>query len=807
MSKEPGQADILRYASLIAHQLQSPIGAVMTILKTLSGEFAGPLTARQKDFIDRANARCDESMATVKRMLAIVSAMAGDTKSDGVTDLGPIIQWIQQHYQEEVLRRDIDLTVHVEVEQATVRGARAALGEVIEALVHNAFKYTPDHGRIRVTASAGEAEGFLSLSVADSGVGIPEKDRAKVLEPFYRGAAGESARPGTGLGLSFVKAVVDAIGGSVRAEKADLGGAEIVLSLPTAEPAEQARGAGGKKSDALKVVIVGGVAAGPKIASKVIRLIPDANVTILEMGEFLSYAGCGLPYYISGVVRHQAELMSTPAGVVRDTVFFSKTRNLDVFSHAEAIEIDRSKKRVRVRGLDDGRDFFLQYDKLALATGASPVLLDVPGAQLRNIFSLHGVRDAEGIRSMLIGSKARDIVIVGGGLLGMVMASPLVSSGGRVTIVETASRTLGNLDGEVARLVELYLESKGVKVLTDTTIEAFEGSDGHVAAVRTNRGSLPAEMVVMGIGVRPNVALAEAAGLKLGPTGAIEVDDGMRTSDPDIYAAGDCVQATHLLTGRPCYSPMGSTANKQGRVAAVNLCGGQDRFPGVLESNVCEVFEYCVARTGLTEAAANELGYETVCVLTPAPDKAHYLPGARPILLKLVVDAQTHRVLGAQAVGPGGCDKRIDVAAMAITGGMTVHQLANADLCYAPPYAEAMDNIITAANVARNKLAGHLIGATPMEVHEMLEQKKDFLLLDIRNPSEHERVRLPGAQLVPLCTLRGRLGELPRDKEIVTFSQISLRGYEAALILRSEGFENVRVLDGGVEMWPFEKIQ
>ena len=279
----------------------------------------------------------------------------------------------------------------------------------------------------------------------------------------------------------------------------------------------------------------------------------------------------------------------------------------------------------------------------------------------------------------------------------------------------------------------------------------------------------------------------------------------MCTSDPDIYAAGDCVGCRDLITGRPCYVPLGSTANKQGRVAAVNICGGEETFPGVLGSSVCKVFDYCVGRTGLTEAEARELGYDVVSVLAPAPDKAHYMPTAKMLLLKLVVEEETGRLLGAQATGSGEGARRIDVAAMAITAGMTVHDLANADLCYAPPYAPAIDNIIAASNVARNKLAGHMVGVSPVEVKRKLDSEDDFVFLDLRTPGEVEREGLPRSTGIPLASLRGRLAELPKDKEIITFCQISLRGYEGALILRAHGFSNVKVMDGGTAMWPYEK--
>jgi len=554
----------------------------------------------------------------------------------------------------------------------------------------------------------------------------------------------------------------------------------------------------------MKVVIIGGVAAGPKVASRIIRLAPDAEVTIVEKGKLLSYAGCGLPYYISGVVKEQAELMSTPVGVVRDPVFFHKVKNVRVLNQTEAISVDRAGKRAEVKDLNSGEESWLDYDKLVFATGAAPVVPPIPNIELENIFTLHGVHDAEGIKTILSETKARDVVVVGGGLIGVEATEALVESGCRVTVVEMLPQTLSMLDWEIAKLVEQHMESHGVKVLTSTKVQSFEGS-GKVERVVTDQGSLTADMVILAIGVRPTTKLAQDAGLEIGTTGAIKVDPRMCTSDPDIYAAGDCVECVDLLTSNACFVPLGSTANKQGRVAANNICGLSDTFPGVLGSTVCKVFDYCVGRTGLTETAAHKLGYETVTALAPAPDKAHFMPGAKPLLLKLVADKKSRRLLGTQATGPGVADKRIDVAAMAITGGMTVDQLANADLCYAPPYAPAMDNIITAANVARNKLDGLMVGVSSAEVHRMMEDGTDFVFLDVRSPAEYEQVRLPRSTLIPLGALRGRTEELRKDKDIIAFCKVSLRGYEAALILKAAGFEKVRVLDGGVVMWPFEK--
>ena len=566
-------------------------------------------------------------------------------------------------------------------------------------------------------------------------------------------------------------------------------------------------------NQALRVVIVGGVAAGPKVASKIIRLCPEADVTVVERGKLLSYAGCGLPYYVSGAVKEQKELMSTPVGTVRDSVFFQHVKNVKVLNETEAMEIDRGGKRLRVRDLADGQDTWLDYDKLVLATGAKPVVPPIAGTDLDNVFTLQGVHDAEGIRALLAQEKARDVVIVGGGLIGVEITEALVQHGCRVTMVEMMPQILRILDPDMVRLVEQHMESHGVKVLTGTKVEALEG-DGAVRSVMTSAGRIAADMVVLAIGVRPNVTLAETAGLEIGRTGAIKVDDRMsiavdralRTADPDIFAAGDCVECRDIMTNKPCFVPLGSTANKQGRVAAVNICGGQDRFPGVLGSTVCKVFDFCVARTGLSQSAADEAGHDIVNAIAPAPDKAHFMPGAKLLILKLIADRKSRRLLGAQAVGPGAGDKRIDVAAMALTAGMTVDHLANADLCYAPPYAPAMDNLITAANVLRNKLNGYMEGISVQEVHEMQKNGNGLTFLDVRSAQEYEQVRLPGSTLIPLGSLRRRLQELPRDREIVTFCKISLRGYEAALILRAAGFPQVRVMDGGVVMWPFEKI-
>lgn len=559
----------------------------------------------------------------------------------------------------------------------------------------------------------------------------------------------------------------------------------------------------------MKVLIIGGVAAGPKAASRINRLVPNAEVTLIEKGNFLSYAGCGLPYFISGEVREEKELMSTAAGAVRDPAFFRSVKKVHVEKGTEAVEIDRVARRVRVCDVATGADRWLEYDKLLIATGATPVVPPLPGVDRENVLTLHSVPSAARIREMVDAHQARNVVVIGGGLIGVEVTEALADRGCHVTIVEMLPQILSILDWEMAWQVANHMASKGVHILTETRALALEGdspSPARATSVRTSAGDLPADLVILAIGVRPNSRLAKEAGLEIGQTGGIRVDEFMRTSDPDIFAAGDCVEMRDRLTGAPCYVPLGSTANKQGRIAAANICGGHECFPGVIGSAVCKVFDFSAARTGLTEKAARAAGLDVITVLVPGADKAHFMPQARTIMLKLVVERATGRLMGVQGVGPGDAAKRIDVAATAITAGMTVEDVANLDLAYAPPFAPAMDNLITAANVARNKLDGLMVGIGPQEVHARLEQDEDFLFLDVRSPAEYERAHLPKSTLIPLNALRDRLNEIPRESEVITYCQISLRGYEAARILSEAGFANVKVMDGGITMWPYGKV-
>ena len=425
---------------------------------------------------------------------------------------------------------------------------------------------------------------------------------------------------------------------------------------------------------------------------------------------------------------------------------------------------------------------------------------------LSSFFSLHGLEHAEGVREHVAARKAMDVTIVGGGLIGVEMTESLVDAGCRVTLVEMRPQLLRGLDWEMAEHVRMEFERRGVRVALNTRVTGFAG-ENRVERVVTEEGSWPADLVIMGVGVQPNSELAVRAGLSVCPNGGICVDEHMRTSDPDIYAAGDCVESRHMLTNCSTYAPYGGIANRQGRVAADSICGVESEFPGVLDTAICKTFSLTVGRTGLTEEMAVELGYEVVTAHVPSLDRAHFMPDAGIVMIKLIVDANDRRLLGLQAIGPGDVSKRLDVAVTAIAGGMSIDEVANLDLGYAPAYSTAMDCIHTACNVARNKLDGRMPSIGPRELHTMMEQAEDFCLLDVRTHGEVDERKLEGAMHIPLPALRARLGELPRDEPIVIYSWASMSAYEASIILRNHGLMQVRVLDGGLAMWPYDSIR
>lgn len=559
-----------------------------------------------------------------------------------------------------------------------------------------------------------------------------------------------------------------------------------------------------------RILVIGGSAAGPKAAAKARRLDYDADIIIVQKEKDLSMASCGYPYYVGGLFDDRNQLVSTPAGVVRDPKFFLNAKGIDARTETEAVAIDRRARTVTCRDLRTGATEVLPYDKLILCTGASPVIPPVPGRDLKGITTLQSMRDADYLRQVCDEGRIKKAVIIGGGLIGIETCEALELAGIDITVIELLPQLLTFLDWELAMLVENHVRSRPANVITGNGLAEFLGENGRLTGVKLQNGTeLPCELAVVAVGVRPNVNLAAEAGLAIGPLRGIAVDAHMKTSDPDIYAAGDCVECRHMITGRPAYSPMGDLANLQGRVAGENaVCGDTATFPGTIQTGICKIFDYIAGTTGLSEAAARKAGFADIeTVINANPDKPIFM-GAKLIVSKMIVDKATGRLLGYQAVGPGDVSKQVTAAAMAITAKMTVDDLLSLDFPYAPPFSPAIDHFITTAHIMQNKLKGRMRGISAKEVYEKVQGPDKPFLLDARGPDEYAAARLGiGETLIPLGALRRRLNELPenKNKEIICFCQLSLRGYEAATVVAANGWTDVKVLEGGLAAWPFAR--
>jgi NADPH-dependent 2,4-dienoyl-CoA reductase/sulfur reductase-like enzyme/rhodanese-related sulfurtransferase len=548
-----------------------------------------------------------------------------------------------------------------------------------------------------------------------------------------------------------------------------------------------------------RLLVIGGVAAGPKAAAKARRCDPEMEIVVYQEEDEISYAGCGLPYYISGVIKERDELISrTPGKFALDGIRILKNRRIE--------QINTKERTISGKMLGSDKTFTDHFDRLVLATGAKPIRPKIEGIELGNIFYLRSIFDADAILERIGLDQIRKVVIAGGGYIGLEMAEALMLMEKKVAIIELAPQILTLFDEDLAGVLRQYLEKKGVQIFTSEGIKALKGNEGKVTHVQTVSQEIEADAVLMSLGIRPQVELAKQAGLRVGETGAIWVNERMETSAEGIYAAGDCAETTHLVTGKKVWIPLGSTANKQGRVVGVNACGGNAIFLGVMGTTIFKCFDWNVAKTGLGMKEAEKEGFRPIQAIVRGYDRAHYYPGGKESALKVIADEKTGRILGGQAVGEGPSDKFIDVLAMAQHAKMNCQELASVDLAYAPPYSPVLSPIIVAANVLMNKLEGKLKWIEASEVREKLQTSdKSFQLLDVREEEEVKEKRIPGSVWIPLWELKKRVGELDKKKEIAVHCESGLRSYKACLNLRHEGFENVKNIDGGMLCWCYEQ--
>ncbi|MCK5862543.1 MAG: FAD-dependent oxidoreductase [Candidatus Hydrogenedentes bacterium] len=554
-----------------------------------------------------------------------------------------------------------------------------------------------------------------------------------------------------------------------------------------------------------RIVVIGGSAAGPKAAAKARRMDQNAEITIIQREAEFSMASCGYPYYVGGTFDNRNQLIETPTGVIRDSKFFMNAKGINAVGETEAIEIDRENKKVVCRKVNSGETFEQEYDKLVIATGASPFIPPVPGTDLKGITTLQSLKDADYLRKVRDEKKIKKAIVVGGGLIGIETCEALALAGIDITVIEMLPQIMMFLDWEMAKIIENYLKTRA-NIITGNEVVEFLGKDGVLTGVKLKNGTeLACELAVVAVGVRPNSKIASDAGIKTGERGGITVNEYMQTSDPDIYAAGDCVEVKHLISGDRVLAPFGDLANLEGRVVGQNVINeGSAKFPGTVQTGVCKIFDYVAGATGFSERIAlNSVGKDITSVTWAGQDKPGFM-GAKPIIVKMVADNKTGRVLGVQCVGPGDASKRIAIAATAIQAGFTVDDILNLDLPYAPPFSPAIDPVITTAHILQNKMLGRMNGISCIELKKKLDDGEDLFLLDARGPDEFEEMRMGiGETLIPLGALRKRLSEIPKDKEVVCFCKISLRGYEAAGLLEANGWKNVKVLEGGIAAWPF----
>lgn len=532
-----------------------------------------------------------------------------------------------------------------------------------------------------------------------------------------------------------------------------------------------------------KILIIGGVAGGASCAARLRRLSEEAEIIVFDRGQHVSFANCGLPYFVGDLIDDEADLlMATPQ-------LFRQRFDIDIRLQNEVMAVDPTARRLQIRDLANGRDYTEDYDALVLATGAAPVRPPLPGIDLPGIFALRTIPDSRRIRAWIETRKARRAVVVGSGFIGLEMAENLERRGLEVCIVEQAAQVMPSLDPEMARPLEHRLAEEGVELVLGDGVASFtQRGDGLEVGTASGR-RLDADLVVLGIGVRPETALARAAGLKLGHLGGIRVDPQMRTSDPHIWAVGDAVEVRHLVTGRWSLIPLAGPANRQGRVAADSICGRDTTFAGVRATAVCGAFGLTAAATGANESALRQadMAYDRI-YLHPG-HHAGYYPGAQPIDMKLLFDPQDGRILGAQAVGCEGVEKRIDVIATAMQGGLGVFDLESSELCYAPQFGAAKDPVNIAGMIAANSLRGDAPTAS-------WEDLDDGYILDVRDPDEYAAGHVPGACNIPLHQLRRRLAEVPSKRPVRVYCQVGQRAYYAVRILRQNGIEAYN-LSGG----------
>ncbi len=557
------------------------------------------------------------------------------------------------------------------------------------------------------------------------------------------------------------------------------------------------------------IVIIGGVAAGPKTACRLKRLNPKAHITIIDQDSLISYGGCGIPYYVSGDVSDEKELRSTSFHVLRDPNFFTNAKGVEVLTRSRVTAIDRQNKQVNCTNLDTGKDTYLPYDKLVICTGATPNTPPIPGSDLESVHRISDMHQAIAIKGKLATGKVGKAVVIGGGAIGIEMAESFADLWEvETTIIEFMPQVLPRaVDRIFAMMLTDHLQKNNVRVLVSESVQKIE-VDGNSYKVTTDKRNIDADIIIMAVGVHPRSDLAREAGLLVGAHGGIVVNNRLQTSDPDIYAAGDCIEVTNLVSGEKTNAPFGSLANRQGRIVADNLAGIPSIFTGVVGSFIMKAFESCIGCTGLSLESALAAGFDAARVITSQSDRAHFFPTHAIIPLQMVFDKRSRQVLGVQGFGPmtDAVLTRIDSAAALIGKGGTIEDFINLEMAYAPPFATALDALNATANTADNFIDGRLRTVDLDDFMAWMEDQdsqQDWIALDIRHPMEVKMFKEKYQDIwltIPYVEIRQRAAEIPTDKTKIIICDAGTRSSEVQRYLDSIGDENSLVLGGGFNL-------
>jgi len=784
------EQDFLR---LFSHQLKSPLNSIQSLLNTIVEGLAGEVNTKTLKAVERAIEKSRDAREVISDLIdfELYSQENGRQQELNLTELLHDLALSFSHSaSEKGITFNFDLPGTEVIVWADPRRLKQAVGNILD----NAVRFTPSNGKVEVKLSPDRKAKSVTIKVTDTGPGIAPEERDRVFEPFYRSPRLKATVPGTGLGLSISKKVIDNHGWEIHFTSGENRGTSFEITLPYVKLEDRKY-----ERERKKVVIIGGVTAGPKVAARLRRLDENVDIILVERGRFLSYSGCGLPSYISGKVRSPRELMTTSDSAVKSPEFFESISHITTLNNTMALEIERDKKRVLVKDLMIGPTSYIPYDYLVLATGTVPDVPDIPGVNQSGIFTLHTLEDAEGIKKTFSDKNARDVCIIGGGLIGISAAEALIETGARVTILEKKPHILLKLlDPDIAEKIQNELNKKGIKVVTEVEIKEIKKLKDQFV-ILTQNSPYTADLVILSTGVKPNAALARSAGLEIGESGGVKVDSFLKSSDRSIYAVGDCAESINLITGKHEYWPLGSISTKMGRIVADNIFGISSKFEGSIGTTLFRIIDINVGRTGLTGRVALLNGFEEVETVTVSGlDRAHYSGDAKHIILKVIADRRTRRLLGAQGYGKGDIIPRIEILACAIMQSLTLDQVFKLDLGYAPAFNNPVDIAQTACNVLENKINGLV---KTINIQEFDKIKEEVNILDVSPLSEHSAGSIPNSINLPLENLRRENLPFDRDSKIVLYSKTSSSAYIAYRYLSAKGYSDLMILEGGYIYW------